>query len=139
MTAPKLPKAVAMMVEKNNLVMAIKTLAEEQNISMDEAKAQIDAYELALKAKQQLNIQKIASKQGIPTQALGNGNGLPSPENTTEDQPRPSPFKSLNTGLDQHLDDIGYKKPLLPYWSKRLLIILLVMAIVFWLLWRTFG
>ncbi|MBE0441267.1 MULTISPECIES: hypothetical protein [unclassified Psychrobacter] len=38
----KLPKAVIMMIEKNNIVMAIKTLAEDENISMDEAKVRID-------------------------------------------------------------------------------------------------
>ncbi|MDO5770232.1 MAG: hypothetical protein Q4P13_12070 [Psychrobacter sp.] len=138
MVAPKLPKAVAIMVEKNNLVMAIKTLAEEQNISMEEAKAKIDAYELALKAKQQQKINHIASKQGIPSQALGIPPSI-TPVDDAKANPRPSPFKSLNTGLDNHLDDIGYKKPLLPYWMKRVVIILLVMAAVFWLLWRTFG
>ena len=48
----KLPKAVMMMVEKGNLVQAIKTLAADENISMDAAKSRIDAYELALKNKQ---------------------------------------------------------------------------------------
>ena len=138
MVAPKLPKAVAIMVEKNNLVMAIKTLAEEQNISMEEAKAQIDAYELALKAKQQQKINHIANKQGIPAQVLGTAPPA-APIDDAKTKPRPSPFKSLNTGLDNHLDDIGYKKPLLPYWMKRVFIILLVMAAIFWLLWRTFG
>ncbi|BBI68254.1 hypothetical protein PKHYL_24450 [Psychrobacter sp. KH172YL61] len=46
-----------MMVEKNNLVMAIKTLAADENISMDEAKTRIDAYETALKVKQQQKAQ----------------------------------------------------------------------------------
>lgn len=67
---PKLPKAVMMMVEKNNLVMAIKTLAEEENISMDAAKARIDAYEHSLKVKQQQKLTTIANKQGIPNEAL---------------------------------------------------------------------
>ena len=40
----KLPKDVIMMVEKNNLVMAIKTLAADENISMDAAKPRIDDY-----------------------------------------------------------------------------------------------
>ncbi|WP_261862765.1 hypothetical protein [Psychrobacter sp. JCM 18900] len=66
----KLPRDVIMMVEKNNLVMAIKTLAADENISMDEAKSRIDAYETQLKVKQQQKLNTIASKQGIPNQAI---------------------------------------------------------------------
>ena len=66
----KLPKTVVMMVEKGNLVMAIKTLAADENISMDAAKSRIDAYELALKNQQQQKLNSIANKQGIPSQAF---------------------------------------------------------------------
>lgn len=52
---PKLPRDVIMMIEKNNLVMAIKTLAADEDISMDDAKNRIDAYETQLKVKQQQN------------------------------------------------------------------------------------
>ena len=38
-THKKLPKAVMMMVEKGNLVQAIKTLAADENITMDAAKS----------------------------------------------------------------------------------------------------
>ena len=143
---PKLPKDVIMMVEKNNLVMAIKTLAQDENISMDEAKVRIDAYETALKVKQQQKLNTIANKQGISNHAISFDR-----EQEVEDEPGPlvknrvkstqpgQGFKSLQAGVDSKLDDIGYKKPLLPYWAKRLLIIAVVMLGLFWILWRVFG
>lgn len=143
---PKLPKDVIMMVEKNNLVMAIKTLAQDENISMDEAKVRIDAYETALKVKQQQKLNTIANKQGISNHAISFDR-----EQEVEDEPGPlvknrvkstqpgQGFKSLQAGVDSKLDDIGYKKPLMPYWAKRLLIIAVVMLGLFWILWRIFG
>ncbi|MGA6100720.1 hypothetical protein ACPESL_00900 [Psychrobacter pocilloporae] len=142
----KLPKDVIMMVEKNNLVMAIKTLAADENISMDEAKTRIDAYETALKVKQQQKLNTIASKQGIPNQAISFDR-----EQEVEDEPGPlvknrvkttkqsQAFKSLQAGVDSQLNDLGYKKPLLPYWLKRLLVIAVLMIGIFWILWRVFG
>lgn len=162
MSAPKLPKAVSLMVEKNNLVMAIKTLAEEEGISMDEAKSRIDQYEAALKDKQQQKLEKIANKQGLATPSIATPSlTTPTPNQTqNQNQTEPSqPFNSgidthpadnstthhnasfnrLHSGLDQRLDDMGYQKPWLPYWVKRVAIIIAVMAIVFWILWRVFG
>ncbi len=141
----KLPKDVIMMVEKNNLVMAIKTLAADENISMDEAKTRIDAYETALKVKQQQKLNTIASKQGIPNQAISFDR-----EQETDDGPGPlvknrvkttkqsQGFKSLQDGVNGQLNDLGYKKPLLPYWLKRLLVIAVLMIGIFWILWRVF-
>ena len=143
---PKLPKDVIMMVEKNNLVMAIKTLAQDENISMDEAKVRIDAYETALKVKQQQKLNTIANKQGISNHAISFDR-----EQEVEDEPGPlvknrvkstqpgQGFKSLQASVDSQLNDLGYKKPLLPYWAKRLLIIAVVMLGLFWILWRIFG
>ncbi|MGE6327637.1 hypothetical protein [Psychrobacter pacificensis] len=141
----KLPKDVIMMVEKNNLVMAIKTLAADENISMDEAKTRIDAYETALKVKQHQQLTSIASKQGIPNSAISsdrevaNEDTAPLQKQRVKSTPPESGFKSLQRGVDSKLDDIGYKKPLLPYWAKRLLIIAVVMLGLFWILWRIFG
>ncbi len=59
----KLPKHIIMMVEKGNLVSAIKNLSAEESISMDEAKDRIDAYEQQLKRKQQQAQQQIAQGQ----------------------------------------------------------------------------
>ena len=141
----KLPRDVIMMVEKNNLVMAIKTLAVDENISMDEAKSRIDAYETQLKVKQQQKLNTIASKQGIPNQAISFD------REQEEDEPRPlvknrvkttkqsQGFKGLQDGVDSQLNDLGYKKPLLPYWLKRLLVIAVLMIGIFWILWRVFG
>lgn len=142
----KLPRDVIMMIEKNNLVMAIKTLAADENISMDEAKSRIDAYETMLKVKQQQKLNTIASKQGIPNQAISFDR-----EQEVEDEPGPlvknrvkttkqeQGFKSLQAGVDSQLNDLGYKKPLLPYWLKRLLVIAVLMIGIFWILWRVFG
>ena len=141
----KLPKAVMMMVEKGNLVQAIKTLATDENISMDAAKSRIDAYELTLKNEQQQKLNSIANKQGIPSQAFSFDNEQA--EDDTErlikskvkSTPSEQGFQTLQDGLNNQLKDLGYKKPLLPYWAKRLLIIAIIMAGLFWILWRVFG
>ncbi|MBH0064561.1 MULTISPECIES: hypothetical protein [Psychrobacter] len=142
----KLPKEITIMIEKNNLVMAIKTLASDENISMDEAKIRIDAYETQLKVKQQQKLNTIANKQGIPSQAISFDR-----EPETEDKSDKlvknrlkvnktgKSFKNLQDGVESQLDDLGYKKPLLPYWVKRLLVIAVVMAGLFWILWQVFG
>ena len=143
---PKLPKAVMMMVEKNNLVMAIKTLAADENISMDEAKNRIDAYENSLKVKQQQKLTTIANKQCIPNAAISfdrdpeiredTGILIKNKVKTTKSEPG---FKSLQSGVESKLGDIGYKKPLIHYWAKRVSVITIVMIGMFWILWRVFG
>ena len=142
----KLPKAVIMMIEKNNLVMAIKTLAADENISMEEAKVRIDAYETALKVKQQQNLNKIANKQGIPNEAISfdreqesEDNTDPLVKNRVKTTKGSQEFQTLKTGVDSRLNDLGYKKPLMPYWMKRLLVIVVIMLGIFWILWRIFG
>ena len=141
----KLPKAVMMMVEKGNLVQAIKTLAADENISMDAAKSRIDAYELALKNKQQQTLTTIANKQGIPSQAFSfdREQVQEKPEQLIRSKVKSTPseqgFQSLQDGVDSQLNDLGYKKPLIPYWAKRLLVIAAVMAGLFWIMWRIFG
>ncbi|MGB6825508.1 hypothetical protein [Psychrobacter sp.] len=141
----KLPRDVIMMVEKNNLVMAIKTLAADENISMDEAKSRIDAYETQLKVKQQQKLNTIASKQGIPNQAISfdreQEEDEPGPlvKNRVKTTKQSQGFKGLQDGVDSQLNDLGYKKPLLPYWLKRLLVIVVLMIGIFWILWRVFG
>jgi len=141
----KLPKDVIMMVEKNNLVMAIKTLAADENISMDEAKSRIDAYETQLKVKQQQKLNTIASKQGIPNQAISfdreqeEEDPGPLVKNRVKTTKQSQGFKGLQDGVDSQLNDLGYKKPLLPYWLKRLLVIAVLMIGIFWILWRVFG
>lgn len=143
---PKLPRDVIMMIEKNNLVMAIKTLAADEDISMDDAKNRIDAYETQLKVKQQQKLNTIASKQGIPNHAISFDREQGAEDETgqliknrvkTTKQSRG--FKSLQNGVDSQLNDLGYKKPLMPYWLKRLLVIAIIMAGLFWILWRVFG
>ncbi len=141
----KLPKAVMMMVEKGNLVQAIKTLATDENISMDAAKSRIDAYELTLKNEQQQKLNSIANKQGIPSQAFSfeNEQAEDDTERLIKSKVKSTPseqgFQTLQDGLNNQLKDLGYKKPLLPYWAKRLLIIAIIMAGLFWILWRVFG
>ena len=141
----KLPKAVMMMVEKGNIVMAIKTLAADDNISMDAAKARIDSYEAELKAKQQQKLNIIANKQGIPNEALSfdrppfEDESVKIINNHVKTTPDQQNFNSLQNGLDDTLNSLGYKKPLVPYWLKRLSIIVIIMLGLFWILWRIFG
>lgn len=147
MSKPKLPRAIAQMVEKNNLVLAIKTLAEDEGISMDAAKERIDMYEAEVKAKQQHQLSSIANKQGIPSEAMYFSNDpAPRPPSDQADDntskpasPSMSSFQSLHSGLDHHLNNLGYKKPVIPYWLKRVTLILVVMAVIFWILWRVFN
>ncbi len=141
----KLPRSVIMMIEKGNLVMAIKDLAQDENISMDMAKARIDAYDTALKNKQQQKLNSIASKQGIPNSALSfdqeqSVEGFdPLTKDRVKSTPQEQGFKSLQRGVASQLDDIGYKKPIIPYLVKRVLVIVLIMAGLFWILWRVFS
>lgn len=141
----KLPKTVMMMVEKGNIVMAITTLAADENISMDAAKSRIDAYELALKSQQQQKLNSIANKQGIPSQAISFDREKAEDDterlikNKVKSTPSEQNFQTLQKGVDSQLNNLGYKKTLLPYWVKRLLIIAVVMAGLFWIMWRVFG
>lgn len=119
-----LPKLIAQMVEKNNLVLAIKTLAEQDGISMAEAKERIDTYEAKLKAEQAQKQQRIRSSQT----AKGNdqaSNGM----------------AKLQQGLDSYLTNKSYKPPLIPYWGKRLLLagwVIGMIGILGWTIWQLF-
>ena len=140
----KLPKSVVIMVEKGNLVMAIKTLAADESITMDAAKARIDEYEDAIKAKQQQKLTTIANKQGIPNNAISFDQPVAPEDNAlVKDKVKSTPpqqdFAGLKHAVDSELNNLGYKKPLIPYWAKRLLVITLIMIGVFWILWRIFG
>ncbi len=141
----KLPKVVIMMIEKNNLVMAIKTLAKDENISMDAAKARIDAYETSLKSKQQQKISAIANKQGIPNAALSSDStpivddSAALIKNRVKTTPTEQDFAGIKHAVDSNLNSLGYKKPLVPYWAKRLFIISIIMAGLFFILWNIFG
>lgn len=109
----KLPKHIATMVQKNNLVIAIKTLASEEGISFDEAKAQIDDYEDELKQKQLDKQQKIAQKQAKFEKP-----------NKFDTSGHKNSLDNLKVGVENHLAAEGFKKPLLPYWVKRIFLIL---------------
>ena len=122
----KLPKHIAQMVEKNNLVLAIKSLSEEQNISMSEAKDLIDDYEQSIKQQQNKKVEAISQKQN-KRQSIRQGN------QPIKDNPK---LQSLNSGLDNRLNSMGYKPPMVPYWVKRVFVILLVIAILSLLFWR---
>lgn len=103
-----LPPHICQLVDKNNFVIAIKTLAEEQNLTLAEAKAQIDAYE--------------ANKK---TKFLSN---------KTQDD-----LQQLVKGVDNHLKQHNIKPVFMPYWVKRLAIILLVVVLLSWLLFQVFN
>ncbi|WP_201508774.1 hypothetical protein [Psychrobacter alimentarius] len=142
----KLPKTVIMMIEKNNLVMAIKTLAADENISMEDAKVRIDAYETQLKVQQQQKLNTIANKQGISNHAISfdreqepDEDADPLVKNRVKTTKSHQDFQTLQTGVDTRLKDLGYKKPLIPYWLKRVLVIVVIMLGMFWILWRVFG
>lgn len=144
-TPIKLSKSVIMMIEKGNIVMAIKTLAEDEKISLDAAKKRIDVYETEFKVKQQQQLTAIANKQGIPTAALTFDKEQKRKDEAVliKDHVKSTPdqqsFKTLQRGLDSKLNELGYNKPLMPYWVKRVVIIIIIMAGLFWILRRIFG
>ena len=122
----KLPKHIAQMVEKNNLVLAIKSLSEEQSISMGEAKELIDEYEQALKQQQNKKVEAISQKQQKKQ-------GIKPASQPIKDNQE---LQALNNGLDNRLNSMGYKPPMVPYWVKRVFIILLIITILSLLFWR---
>lgn len=122
----KLPKHIAQMVEKNNLVLAIKSLSEEQNISMGEAKELIDEHEQALKQQQNKKVEAISQKQQKKQ-------GIKPASQPIKDNQE---LQALNNGLDNRLNSMGYKPPMVPYWVKRVFIILLIITILSLLFWR---
>ena len=113
-----LPSHIKQLVDKKNYVIAIKTHAQEQGISLDEAKQQIDAYE---------NQALAANSQTPPT-----AHRAPSVE--TKEQG----FGTLTQGLDNHLKQENIKVPLIPRWVKRVSVIIMVILIIGWLFYRLF-
>lgn len=114
-----LPAHIRQLVDKKNYVIAIKTYAQEQDISLDDAKKQIDDYES----------QAFASKG----QAV-----IPTVETNTEVASKKQGFSTLTQGLDNHLKQENIKLPLLPRWVKRVGLIIVVMFIIGWLFYRLF-
>ena len=118
MTQSTLPSHIKQLVYKKNYVIAIKTHAQEQGISLDEAKQQIDAYE---------NQALAANNQTPPT-------APPAPSVETKGQG----FSTLTHGLDNHLKQENIKVPLIPRWVWRVSVIILVMVLIGVLLSRLF-
>ncbi|UAY37290.1 hypothetical protein LAJ61_00845 [Moraxella osloensis] len=118
MAQSTLPSHIKQLVDKKNYVIAIKTHAQEQAISLDEAKQQIDAYE---------NKALAANSQTPPT-------AHPAPSVETKEQG----FDTLTQGLDNHLEQENIKVPLIPRWVWRVSVIILVMVLMGVLLSRLF-
>jgi hypothetical protein len=112
-----LPPHIRQLVDKKNYVIAIKTHASEQSISMEEAKNQIDAYEMQRDAKNQ-----------TPTNSV----------NTNANQATPNGLNQLHQSLDNHLQQEHIKVPLIPRWVWRVTTIILVLAIIVWMGYRLF-
>lgn len=104
MSDTKLPPHIRQLVDKKNYVIAIKTHAQEQNISMEQAKAEIDVYESQATAR-------LTSKNSL---------------------------SNLQQGLDNHLKQEHIKVPLIPRWVWRVSIIVLIMALLGFLLYKLF-
>lgn len=117
---PQLPRDIAKMVEKNNLVLAIKTLVEQENISFDDAKNRIDDYEKTLKEQHQAQQTQIIQKQNKKK------------TNTA--------IEHLQTDLETHLTKINYQPARFPHWLKRLLLIfsliILLMLLFSWVFYH---
>lgn len=118
MAQSTLPSHIKQLVDKKNYVIAIKTHAQEQGISLDEAKQQIDAYEN----------QALATNSQMPPTAH------PAPSTVTKEQG----FSTLTQGLDNHLEQENIKVPLIPRWVWRVSVIILVMVLMGVLLSRLF-
>ena len=118
MAPSTLPSHIKQLVDKKNYVIAIKTHAQEQGISLDDAKPQIEAYEN----------QALAAKTQTPSTVH------PAPSAETKEQG----FSTLTQGLDNHLKQENITLPLLPRWVKRVSVIILVMVLIGVLLSRLF-
>ena len=118
MAPSTLPSHIKQLVDKKNYVIAIKTYAQEQGISLDEAKQQIDAYEN----------QALAAKTQTPSTVH------PALSAETKEQG----FSTLTQGLDNHLEQENIKVPLIPRWVWRVSVIILVMVLMGVLLSRLF-
>ena len=118
MAPSTLPSHIKQLVDKKNYVIAIKTHAQEQGISLDEAKQQIDAYEN----------QALAANSQTPPIAH------PAPSAGAKEQG----FSTLTQGLDNHLKQENIKVPLIPRWVWRMSVIILVMVLMGVLLSRLF-
>ena len=113
-----LPSHIKQLVDKKNYVIAIKTHAQEQGISLDEAKQQIDAYE----------------NQALEVNSQTPSTAHPAPSTETREQG----FSTLTQGLDNHLKQGNIKVPLIPRWVWRVSVIILVMVLIGVLLSRLF-
>ena len=118
MAQSTLPSHIKQLVDKKNYVIAIKTHAQEQGISLDDAKQQIDAYEN----------QALAAKTQTPSTAH------PAASVETKEQG----FSTLTQGLDNYLKQENIKVPLIPRWVWRVCVIILVMVLIGVLLSRLF-
>nr|WP_315043369.1 hypothetical protein [uncultured Moraxella sp.] len=114
MTNNPLPKHIRQLVDKKNYVIAIKTYAQEQNISLEDAKNAIDAYE------QNQNVTSQDSQTNSPKPQANQG------------------LAGLQAGVDNRLQQENIKLPLVPYWVKRVVIILLVIGIFGGLMYNLF-
>lgn len=112
MAITQLPPHIRQLVDKNNFVIAIKTLSQEQHISLEQAKALIDDYEAS----------KVSPVVTSDTTA-----------------PTANAFDNLTQDLNNHLKQENIKPPLIPYWVKRVAVIILVMMILGWMIWRLFN
>ena len=112
-TPAQLPAHIRQLVDKKNYVIAIKTYAQEQGISMEDAKSQIDAYEQSQLAKQTAH-------------------------NTTTQTTKTGGLNQLSQSLDNHLQQEHIKVPLIPRWVWRVSVILVVMLVIGWMIYRMF-
>ncbi|WP_290002508.1 hypothetical protein [Faucicola atlantae] len=92
-------------------MIAIKTHAQEQGISLADAKAQIDAYE--------------HSQMPMPAQ--------------TKTAVQHNDIEHLQRGVDQHLTDHNIRLPWLKRWQKRVLIFAMIVVVLGFLVYRQFG
>ena len=118
MAQSMLPNHIKQLVDKKNYVIAIKTHAQEQGISLDEAKQQIDAYES----------QALAANSQTP----------PTAHRAASVETKEQGFGTLTQGLDNHLKQENIKVPLIPRWVWRVSVIILVMVLIGVLLSRLF-
>ncbi|WP_395144213.1 hypothetical protein ACF3NV_09395 [Moraxella atlantae] len=106
-----LPAHIRQLVDKKNYVIAIKTHAQEQGMSLADAKAQIDAYE--------------HSQAPVPVQ--------------TKTAVQHNGIEHLRRGVDQHLTDHNIRLPWLKRWQKRVLIFAMIVVVLGFLVYRQFG
>lgn len=119
----KLPKDIAQLVDKRNFVIAITSLSEKKGISLADAKAWIDDYEV-----QQNGTDTIRKTTTSPvSDHLADSDTFE--QNQTHDSAAPQGFSSLTSSVSEAIESQGVSARVIPKWLRILQVIILLILL----------